>query len=125
LYLCWIFSFLSSLPQLFVYEVLEHPKDKTFKQCATFAKLNSFWLKLVYGLYNLMSLYGFPLIIMIFCYFKIFLIINNKKPSVKYSPMNLRSKFNHNYFSKEMTINQKHFEKMRQKTLRMSALFGK
>jgi hypothetical protein len=35
--------------------------------------LNTLTLKLIYGFYNFMSLYGLPLLIMIFCYARIFL----------------------------------------------------
>ena len=60
---------------MFVYEVLQHPLDSTFKQCVTFNRLNTITLKLLYGLYNLMGLYGIPLLIMVFCYTRIFLNI--------------------------------------------------
>ncbi|CAF0817081.1 unnamed protein product [Brachionus calyciflorus] len=70
--LSWLMSFLSSLPQVFVFELLAHPLDPTFKQCVTFGKLNTKMKKLIYSLYHFIGCYGAPLLIMCFCYFKIF-----------------------------------------------------
>ncbi len=69
--LSWIMSVFSSIPQVFVFEVLTHPKDPTFKQCVTFGKLNTVRSKLAYNLYHFMGCYGTPLLIMMFCYAKI------------------------------------------------------
>ena len=68
----WLMSFISSLPQVFVFELLAHPLDPSFKQCVTFGKLNTQFKKLIYSLYNFIGCYGAPLLIMCYCYFKIF-----------------------------------------------------
>lgn len=101
--LSWVLSFISSIPQVsdanlhgvvshasehssfnncfdffskvIVFEVLSHPRDETFKQCVTFGKFVSHELKLIYNLYHFVGCYGAPLVIMIYCYAKIFLTI--------------------------------------------------
>lgn len=100
---------------MFVYEVLQHPLDPTFKQCVTFNRLNTITLKLVYGFYNLMGLYGIPLLIMVFCFIRIFLKLtfhaseSNEKTLNQYDE-SLKVDFNHKqatYFSKMKFIKSK------------------
>lgn len=68
----WLVSFASSLPQVYVFEILNHPLDPTFQQCVTFGKLNTASKKIVYNMYHFVGCYGLPLLIMIYCYAKIF-----------------------------------------------------
>jgi hypothetical protein len=58
-----------------VFEVLTHPKIPDFKQCVTFGKLRTLQSKLIYNSYHFVGCYGLPLLIMIFCYVKIFTTI--------------------------------------------------
>ena len=83
--LSWIMSFLSSLPQVFVFELLSHPQDPTFRQCVTFGKLNTQFKKLIYSLYHFIGCYGAPLLIMCFCYFKIFSTIATHTKTNRYN----------------------------------------
>lgn len=81
----WMMSFLSSLPQVFLFELLSHPQDPTFRQCVTFGKLNTQFKKLIYSLYHFTGCYGAPLLIMCFCYFKIFSTIATHTKTNRYN----------------------------------------
>lgn len=72
----WVGSFVCSLPQMFVFRVLEHPKMKWYEQCltlwfeasqATVAK-NPDPQEFVYFMFGMMMMYGIPLLVIIFCY---------------------------------------------------------
>ena len=107
----WIMSVISSIPQVFVFEVLTHPKDPTFKQCVTFGKLNTVHSKLAYNLYHFMGCYGTPLLIMMFCYAKILATIasNHEKAT--------DSNSNDNNNTSSALLTNKHDEKVNSKRL--------
>lgn len=72
-----------------------------------------------------MSLYGIPLIIMLYCYSRIFCLLNAHPESNKNNvPMNNRTTNNNADERLLRQANIDSFNKMRHKTLRMSALFG-
>jgi hypothetical protein len=71
--------------KVYVFEILQHPQDPTFEQCVTFGKLNTRTKKIIYNLYHFIGCYGLPLLIMIYCYAKIFsTITTHSKNKQKY-----------------------------------------
>lgn len=70
-----------------------------------------------------MSLYGIPLVIMIFCYSRIICLLNAHSYDAKNDvPMSI---FDDNTQTLILKNRKNSMNKMRHKTLRMSALFGK
>jgi hypothetical protein len=68
-----------------------------------------------------MTLYLAPLIIMMFCYIKIFCILNSHSVMQNIEMKSL----NQNNKAKKIVKKSNSFYKMRHKTIKMSALFGK
>ena len=64
--------------------MLPHPRDPTFKQCVTFGTFVSNKLKIAYSIWHFIGCYGAPLVVMIYCYMKIFLTIKFHSNTNKY-----------------------------------------
>ncbi|ODM93171.1 Gonadotropin-releasing hormone II receptor [Orchesella cincta] len=71
----WIASTVFSLPQSFIFHVEKHPKFKWYEQCVTFNSFPSRVVELFYNFFGFFFLYGFPLVMIIFCYSSILLKI--------------------------------------------------
>lgn len=108
-----------------MFEILEHPRDRTFRQCVTFGKLDTRMKKLLYNLYNFLTCYGMPLLIMIFCYLKIFLTIAHHTNKNKTS----NHKNQHRLLYSQNSIALKNFNQQsnlfRNNNLKRSQSFGK
>ncbi|XP_072142477.1 adipokinetic hormone/corazonin-related peptide receptor variant I-like [Dermacentor andersoni] len=68
----WYASLICSIPQAFIFHVMEHPARPGFYQCVTFASFPSPAHEKVYNLLCLLVLYGGPLAVIVLCYTRIF-----------------------------------------------------
>ncbi|XP_076444015.1 adipokinetic hormone/corazonin-related peptide receptor variant I-like [Babylonia areolata] len=74
----WAFSVLSSIPQSVIFHVERHPTHRWFRQCVTFNFFPSPQHELAYNLFNLLALYGLPLLIITASYGLILCQISKK-----------------------------------------------
>ncbi len=70
----WILSSICCLPQLFVWELAHHPNNTNYIQCISL-KLDTTERKIAYNIFFSSTSYMLPLIVMCFCYVKIFYAI--------------------------------------------------
>nr|XP_037272740.1 gonadotropin-releasing hormone II receptor-like [Rhipicephalus microplus] len=68
----WYASLLCSVPQAFIFHVMEHPAKPGFYQCVTFASFPSPAHEKAYNLLCLLVLYIVPLAVIVLCYTRIF-----------------------------------------------------
>ncbi|XP_048733128.1 adipokinetic hormone/corazonin-related peptide receptor variant I-like isoform X2 [Ostrea edulis] len=85
LILAWCFSIVASIPQSVIFHVETHPKHKTFTQCVTFNFFPSDNHELAYNLFNLITLYALPLLIITTSYSLILWEISKKTKQCKVS----------------------------------------
>ncbi|XP_048733130.1 adipokinetic hormone/corazonin-related peptide receptor variant I-like isoform X4 [Ostrea edulis] len=83
LILAWCFSIVASIPQSVIFHVETHPKHKTFTQCVTFNFFPSDNHELAYNLFNLITLYALPLLIITTSYSLILWEISKKTKQCK------------------------------------------
>nr|AKA95272.1 adipokinetic hormone receptor 1A [Crassostrea gigas]CAP17413.1 G Protein coupled receptor [Crassostrea gigas] len=83
LILAWCFSIVASIPQSVIFHVETHPKYRTFRQCVTFNFFPSHNHELAYNLFNLITLYALPLLIITTSYSLILWEISKKTKQCK------------------------------------------
>lgn len=75
------YSFLMSLsnyhPQLFIFRAIK-ADGKDFTQCVTHGSFQYSWQETAYNMFHFVTLYVFPLLVMIFCYTSILTKINGQ-----------------------------------------------
>ncbi|ODM93483.1 Gonadotropin-releasing hormone II receptor [Orchesella cincta] len=67
----WFASAVFSVPQVFIFHVETHPEFPWFEQCVTFNFFPGPGVELAYNFFGFFFLYVLPLIVIIFCYFRI------------------------------------------------------
>ncbi|XP_056023094.1 adipokinetic hormone/corazonin-related peptide receptor variant I-like isoform X5 [Ostrea edulis] len=81
----WVVGALFSIPESVIFHVETHPKHKTFTQCVTFNFFPSDNHELAYNLFNLITLYALPLLIITTSYSLILWEISKKTKQCKVS----------------------------------------
>ncbi|XP_064608084.1 adipokinetic hormone/corazonin-related peptide receptor variant I-like [Liolophura sinensis] len=76
--LAWIFSGVASIPQSIIFHVETHPEFQWFTQCVTFNFFPSKKHELAYNLFNAITVYGLPLVIISISYISILWKISQK-----------------------------------------------
>ncbi|XP_056023095.1 adipokinetic hormone/corazonin-related peptide receptor variant I-like isoform X8 [Ostrea edulis] len=79
----WVVGALFSIPESVIFHVETHPKHKTFTQCVTFNFFPSDNHELAYNLFNLITLYALPLLIITTSYSLILWEISKKTKQCK------------------------------------------
>ncbi|XP_076465191.1 adipokinetic hormone/corazonin-related peptide receptor variant I-like isoform X2 [Babylonia areolata] len=74
----WAFSIISSIPQSVIFHVERHPTHRWFTQCVTFNFFPTPLHELAYNLFNVIALYGLPLVIITASYSLILCEISKK-----------------------------------------------
>ncbi|ESP00340.1 hypothetical protein LOTGIDRAFT_140886 [Lottia gigantea] len=119
--LAWICSIVASIPQSVIFHVERHPVYEWFTQCVTFNFFPSPSHELAYNLFNVIAVYGLPLVIITGTYSLILCEISKKS---RQSQMQLESS----------SIRQKGelrrsamgiIERARIRTLKMTLVIGK
>nr|AKA95275.1 adipokinetic hormone receptor 1D [Crassostrea gigas] len=79
----WVLSAILSAPESVIFHVETHPKYRTFRQCVTFNFFPSHNHELAYNLFNLITLYALPLLIITTSYSLILWEISKKTKQCK------------------------------------------
>ncbi|XP_061174212.1 adipokinetic hormone/corazonin-related peptide receptor variant I-like isoform X2 [Saccostrea echinata] len=79
----WLVSAFLAIPESVIFHVETHPKHKTFTQCVTFNFFPSDNHELAYNLFNLITLYALPLLIITTSYSLILWEISKKTKQCK------------------------------------------
>ncbi|XP_074651683.1 adipokinetic hormone/corazonin-related peptide receptor variant I-like [Tubulanus polymorphus] len=66
--IAWLCSTIASIPQSVIFHVERHPDYPWFTQCVTFNFFPTNGHELAYNLFNLVTVYGIPLVAIIVCY---------------------------------------------------------
>ncbi|XP_056318901.1 gonadotropin releasing hormone receptor 2 [Danio aesculapii] len=74
----WTMSVVLSIPQVFVFHVVEIDSPKQFVQCTTYGSFSSRWQETFYNMFTFTFLFLLPLFIMISCYTRILFEISKK-----------------------------------------------
>lgn len=74
-FFAWGISFICAAPQAMIWQVMSHPDFPWYYQCATFGAFSTPTMELMYGISVMMLTYGFPLVIILFCYLGIWVRI--------------------------------------------------
>ncbi|KAF3707786.1 Gonadotropin-releasing hormone II receptor [Channa argus] len=77
LMVAWTLSLLLALPQLFIFRAIK-AEGVDFTQCVTHGSFQHHWHETAYNMFHFVTLYVFPLLVMIFCYTRIFTKINGQ-----------------------------------------------
>lgn len=64
-------------PQLFIFRAIK-AEGVDFTQCVTHGSFLYLWQETTYNMFHFVTLYVFPLLVMIFCYTRIFTKINGQ-----------------------------------------------
>ncbi|XP_050401059.1 adipokinetic hormone/corazonin-related peptide receptor variant I [Patella vulgata] len=81
--LAWLFSIIASIPQSVIFHVERHPQFTWFTQCVTFNFFPSARHELAYNLFNVIAVYGLPLVIITATYSLILCEISKKSRQSK------------------------------------------
>nr|BAE87050.1 gonadotropin-releasing hormone receptor type 2-1 [Trichogaster lalius] len=73
----WVLSLLLASPQLFIFRAIK-AEGADFTQCVTHGSFPQRWQETAYNMFNFLTLYVFPLLVMIFCYMRILSKINGQ-----------------------------------------------
>ncbi|XP_028316694.1 gonadotropin-releasing hormone II receptor-like [Gouania willdenowi] len=90
LLVAWTLSLLLSSPQLFIFRTIK-ADGVDFTQCVTHGSFQYRWQETTYNMFHFVTLYVVPLLVMTYCYTRIFIKINeqmhkNKGVSSPYIP---------------------------------------
>ncbi|KAI3358472.1 hypothetical protein L3Q82_014712 [Scortum barcoo] len=77
LLVAWSLSLLLACPQLFIFRAIK-ADGVDFTQCVTHGSFQYLWQKKAYNMFYFVTLYVFPLLVMIFCYTRILTKINGQ-----------------------------------------------
>ncbi|XP_029022015.1 gonadotropin releasing hormone receptor 1 isoform X1 [Betta splendens] len=78
----WILSLLLAAPQLFIFRAIK-ADGADFTQCVTHGSFPHRWQETAYNMFQFVTLYVFPLLVMIFCYTRILTKINGQMQKSK------------------------------------------
>nr|CAP19988.1 G protein coupled receptor [Crassostrea gigas] len=118
LILAWCFSIVASIPQSVIFHVETHPKYRTFRQCVTFNFFPSHNHELAYNLFNLITLYALPLLIITTSYSLILWEISKKTKQCKEETKCLSTR------SRLRRSSVGNMERARIRTLKMTLVIG-
>uniref|UniRef100_A0A667XPR8 Type II GnRH receptor n=2 Tax=Myripristis murdjan TaxID=586833 RepID=A0A667XPR8_9TELE len=77
LLVAWLLSLLLASPQLFIFRAIK-AEGVDFTQCVTHGSFQHHWQETAYNMFHFVTLYIFPLLVMSFCYTRIFAKINKQ-----------------------------------------------
>ncbi|XP_039608713.1 gonadotropin-releasing hormone II receptor-like isoform X2 [Polypterus senegalus] len=77
LLVAWTASLLLATPQLFIFGTIKI-ENADFTQCVTHGSFEHHWQETLYNMFQFVTLYVIPLLVMIFCYARILLEINHQ-----------------------------------------------
>ncbi|XP_023288387.1 gonadotropin-releasing hormone II receptor-like [Orussus abietinus] len=78
LYVAWICSVISAVPQSFIFHVDQHKKYPGYVQCVTFGFFASNVDEIIYQIFCIMGFYLVPLVVICWVYTRILCEISNK-----------------------------------------------
>ncbi|XP_053134744.1 gonadotropin-releasing hormone II receptor-like [Hemicordylus capensis] len=109
----WALSLLLALPQMFVFRTVSRLQPVHFIQCATVGSFQAHWQETLYNMFTFGCLFLLPLLIMVFCYSRIFIEISGKMKKACASSK-----------SREVHLRRSHnnIPRVRMRTLKMSML---
>ncbi|XP_072532235.1 gonadotropin releasing hormone receptor 1 [Salminus brasiliensis] len=77
LLIAWTLSLVLASPQLFIFRAIK-AEGVDFVQCATHGSFQQHWQETAYNMFQFVTLYVFPLLVMSFCYTRILVEINHQ-----------------------------------------------
>ncbi|MBN3280067.1 GNRR2 protein, partial [Polyodon spathula] len=74
----WVLSTVFAVPQLFLFHTVSISQPAPFTQCVTHGSFSEPWQEKAYFLFTFTGLFLVPLVVMVFCYTRIFVTVSRK-----------------------------------------------